>query len=410
MDNSGKEYRHSAKNLQEVAGTKKERLVNMGTLRLLLVLIVVIYHARRLVPLPTLPLLPIPDGHEALWIFFTMSGFYMALILNEKYPANQNRLFYLNRWLRIWPMYLGALALLALFVAKTGVICAMQCMDLSFAGQILSQLPASWLTAIGLSNLFMIGLDAQWVLSFLPHDTFGHGELVARLTPWPNPQLNGPLFTLINPAWSLAIELVFYLLAPFLLRSIGRTLAVFIAALGLHLYFGPSNHYFIFFFAPSVYLFFMAGALTWQISQHYAGWYTRRSYQLYALLWCLALWQLGHLWPQTEAAHPIGWHSYLKIIGFLPFMPVLFHLTARSRIDRFCADVSYPVFILHGPIFIYAFHLWPQASPASLMVGIIAASLTAGLLGYGLIERPVGKWRDLWTSEKLARLRLKQMT
>lgn len=375
----------------------------MGALRLFLVMIVVVYHARRLVPLPTLPFLPIPDGHEALWLFFTMSGFYMAFILNEKYPANRNLLFYANRWLRIWPMYLGALVFLGLFVLKTGVICAMQCVELGYMGQLLNAIPAGWLLAILFANIFMIGLDAQWALSLAPKGAFGTGPVGASFTPWPSAQLNGPLFTLINPAWSLAIELVFYALAPFILRSLPITLAVLLASLGLHVYFGPANHYYIFFFAPAVYLFFMSGALAYRSMRRWPDWYKNRRNQLLAFAWCFILWQVGHLWPQTSIDHPIGLHSYLKIIGFLPLLPVLFHLTARSRWDRFCADVSYPVFILHGPIFIYSFYAWPQAPLWPMTWFIVTASLVAGLFGYFMIERPVGLWRERWTAEKLQR-------
>lgn len=363
----------------------------MGALRLFLVLIVVIYHARRLVPLPQIAFLPIPDGHEALWLFFTMSGFYMALILNGKYPPAHNGLFYINRWLRIWPMYVAALLFAGVFVLKSGIICAMQCMDLGYAQALLEQLSAGWLVAVLLANLFMIGLDAQWAISFTPQ---------AQFTPYPG--MNGPLFTLINPAWSLSIEMVFYALAPFLVRSIPVMVAVLLAALGIHLYFGPAHHYFIFFFAPAVYLFFMAGALVWHAAQRWPAWYTARRGQYAAFGFCFVLWQISHALGQTDPAHPIGLHSYLKIIGFLPVIPVLFHLTAKSRFDRFCADVSYPVFILHGPIFIYSLHKWPEAPLLPMTLFILSLSLIAGVMGYLLVERPIGLWREKWTARKLA--------
>lgn len=362
----------------------------MGTLRLLLVLIVVIYHARRLVPLPAIPFVPIPDGHEALWMFFTMSGFYMALILNEKYPAGRNMLFYANRWLRIWPMYLGALIFTLLFVLKTGTVCAMACADVPYLKALLDQISTGWLLALLFANIFMIGLDAQWAISFTPQASF---------TPYPN--MNGPLFTIVNPAWSLSIELVFYALAPFLVRSLPVVVAVLLASLGIHLYYGVSNHYFIFFFAPSVYLFFMAGALVWHLCKLAPTWFTQRKWQYAAFAFCFVLWQISHLMPQTDPAHPIGLHSYLKVIGFLPVIPVLFHITARSRFDRFCADVSYPVFILHGPIFIYSLWKPPVAEGMPLTMFIIVTSLLAGLAGYWLIERPVGKWRERWTTTRL---------
>ena len=47
-------------------------------------------------------------GTEAVEIFFIISGFYMGLILRGKYEqrAHSTRLFYQNRFLRLYPTYL----------------------------------------------------------------------------------------------------------------------------------------------------------------------------------------------------------------------------------------------------------------------------------------------------------------
>jgi peptidoglycan/LPS O-acetylase OafA/YrhL len=79
----------------------------MGTIRLLLALSVVIAHA---VPLFGLTLV---GGKLAVQSFFVISGFYMSLILSEKYPSGVagTWLFYGNRFLRIYPLYWIALLL-----------------------------------------------------------------------------------------------------------------------------------------------------------------------------------------------------------------------------------------------------------------------------------------------------------
>lgn len=73
----------------------------MGLLRLLLAFAVVIGHSA---PIPGLPLL---GAGLAVKVFFVVSGFYMALILSEKYEAKPRGrwLFYSNRFLRIFPLY-----------------------------------------------------------------------------------------------------------------------------------------------------------------------------------------------------------------------------------------------------------------------------------------------------------------
>jgi peptidoglycan/LPS O-acetylase OafA/YrhL len=46
----------------------------------------------------------VPDGRAAVQMFYLISGFYMALILNEKYRRpTATGIFYSNRFLRLWP-------------------------------------------------------------------------------------------------------------------------------------------------------------------------------------------------------------------------------------------------------------------------------------------------------------------
>jgi len=75
----------------------------MGTLRLLLALSVAYGHLA--VPLR------FPTSDIAVQSFFVISGFYMALVLNEKYGPGSYWLFISNRLLRLWPAYFVVLVL-----------------------------------------------------------------------------------------------------------------------------------------------------------------------------------------------------------------------------------------------------------------------------------------------------------
>ena len=75
----------------------------MGLLRICLALAVVSTHThQRLFPFDMI------TAYFAVKTFFVISGFYMALILNEKYltKANSYKLFITNRILRLYPLYL----------------------------------------------------------------------------------------------------------------------------------------------------------------------------------------------------------------------------------------------------------------------------------------------------------------
>src|SRR5687767_13772537 len=74
----------------------------MGIIRLLLALAVVVAHSPTAVTLHNWVL----PGGIAVQAFYIISGFYMALVLNEKYTfPGSTKLFYQQRYLRLAPMY-----------------------------------------------------------------------------------------------------------------------------------------------------------------------------------------------------------------------------------------------------------------------------------------------------------------
>jgi peptidoglycan/LPS O-acetylase OafA/YrhL len=79
----------------------------MGIIRLLLALAVVIAHAGSISGFRMV------EGAIAVQAFYIIPGFYMVLMLNEKYvdQAHSYRLFITNRLLRLHPIYWAMLAL-----------------------------------------------------------------------------------------------------------------------------------------------------------------------------------------------------------------------------------------------------------------------------------------------------------
>src|SRR5690349_20655091 len=79
----------------------------MGTIRFLLALSVLLEHIGPTGPVHLL------GAHTAVQSFYIISGFYMALVLNEKYVGvnGSYTLFLGNRLLRLYPAYLALLAI-----------------------------------------------------------------------------------------------------------------------------------------------------------------------------------------------------------------------------------------------------------------------------------------------------------
>src|SRR5262245_37870067 len=82
----------------------------MGLFRFLLALSVIAAHTK---PAPTIFPFFGGEGVTPVLLFFVISGFYMAMIVEEKYASNLQE-FYENRFLRLFPIYW---TLLGIFVS-----------------------------------------------------------------------------------------------------------------------------------------------------------------------------------------------------------------------------------------------------------------------------------------------------
>src|SRR5689334_2306169 len=115
----------------------------MGSLRLFLALSVVIQHMGNPLGIRLL------DAGVAVYLFFLISGFYMALVLNTKYVGPGSvPIFYLNRFVRIWPVYFVSV-LISLWAGWWGIL----------AGR-MEGLASYWKAFIVFSNFTLIGLDS----------------------------------------------------------------------------------------------------------------------------------------------------------------------------------------------------------------------------------------------------------
>jgi peptidoglycan/LPS O-acetylase OafA/YrhL len=149
-------------------------------------------------------------GTNSVEIFFLVSGFYIALILDKTYK--NKRLFYLNRVLRLYPIYL-IVCLLVLLTAifRRGV--AENLFDYSPFVLLISTF----------SNITLIGID--WLMFF---DT-SNGGIHFTSSIVTGDRMRDLLW--IGPAWSLGIEITFYAMAPILCKW--RTRFLITATFGL---------------------------------------------------------------------------------------------------------------------------------------------------------------------------------
>lgn len=330
----------------------------MGLLRLFLALSVIAGHSQTTI---------LGAGGIGAWyavnFFFIISGFYMAMVLNEKYRDINPLKFYKSRALRLFPTYYVGLAL-AIAVSFGTIVANFQSLALWSKLYLIFQ------------TVFIIGQDLSAMLCF---DTVSGG-------------CTAPLNMVLNPpAWSLAVELAFYLVAPFILKSVRRTFAFFMLGCaylilvgGLKFPFSTdgllntvSVETFNYNYYPASIIFFGAGALAYHLSRGAKPNYWLAVGALVALSF-------------TKTVMPF-WH--ILFIGLA--IPVLFKYTASNKVDRFLGELSYPSYILHFPLVLLLRPYSDSNMFGPVSLGTVVALLACGLgiIVYYLVDRPIDNYR-----------------
>ena len=343
----------------------------MGFFRVYLALCVIQAHSNDIFPrwFPTL------NGREAVQAFYVISGFYIAMILNLKYVGpGQTRTFYVNRILRLWPPYLVVATLAAILMYRTGALSPMieQIRSFPLAAQLL----------IAFSNLFIIGQDALWFLRFDPGSISFAPFEASDLT-------NGYKYVLLVVMFTVAIEFLFYAVAPLIVRKL-RNVFVF-AGIGLAYHvvlvlIGERHVAYTYQFFPSAIWFFAIGILAFHAYRRYRDALTSRA--LHMAFATVALVILVNF-AGKKLFFPEDRMAYVTL-AIACALPVLHALTQRIWIDRSVGELSYGMYLVHVPV-IYAYQDYLssiQAVPMALL------SIAAAALLFVVIERPIDRLRQ----------------
>ncbi len=314
----------------------------MGGLRVLLAMAVLFGHTGGIVG-PNAPYL-ITGGPLAVQAFFIISGFYMGLVLNERYdrPA-LNLAFYKNRAIRIFAIYWFFLALYLTVFAVAHLSSGSSPLTPFLADTV--SMPEKIIMA--LLNVMIIGQDLTLHLEVF------QGHLAWSSDPFKQAGTEVFRFMLIPMAWSLALEIYFYAIAPFIARRpAGQIAALFglsLAARIIAAWFGVVADPFSYRFFPFELALFLAGVLA------YKGWAASREIwdrpgtgqRILALSvpvvlltypWILGGWSDNHFFSP-----PRIFALALLAVG----LPAIHGWTRNSRFDRSIGELSYPLYLVH---------------------------------------------------------------
>ncbi|MBK9384306.1 MAG: acyltransferase [Planctomycetes bacterium] len=362
----------------------------MGVLRLLLALAVVGAHAG---PPGDFAWLALTGGPTAVQFFYVISGFYMALILNEKYVgAGSYRAFALSRLLRLVPMYLvvglgtlgGGLALLC-FGAEIPPIA--RWLEHGAGMPLLDQL------GFALAHLLIVGQDA---LSFAAVDPATHA--LYATSDFHREAVPAWQFLLVPQAWTVALELWFYALAPFLVRRSARFVLALIAAslalrAALKYGFALERDPWTFRFFPCELALFLSGSLSYRA---YAllrrrGWLGAQACSLATI--ALLVLVVGYAWlPKELQRKLIGLPVLLPLVPLL--LPWVFEGTRRLAFDRALGELSYPVYLVHFALVFAAGALGSPWLQETQDLWVPLASLVLAIALWRLVGRPLEERRQ----------------
>ncbi|MEK7469707.1 MAG: acyltransferase [Planctomycetota bacterium] len=319
-------------------------------------------------------------GPFALFCFYAVSGYYMTLTLNSTYAvAGGLRAYYINRAIRILPLYVALLAI---------------CAPLAFLNdnptrEAWAQLSGASKVAAAAGQVVPLGQEAfTWLQivggSLAPTSDF-------RTTASPAWHL-----MILPTCWSLSIECWFYLFAPLLVRrSAAARCGIAAVSLGLWgVVFAmklPPDPW-IFRIFPAALVFFMAGSLTRTLHEKRKERVAAVATSAGAPLTIAVFLALPVLYRLYAAGHPGAETVALLIPLFaiaLAMLPVLFERsssqTVLGRIDRFLADLAYPIFLVHYSVLRLTDWKHPFA--------ILGASAVVGAVALLLVDRPMARFK-----------------
>ena len=334
----------------------------MGFIRLLLAISVIAYHYY--------PYSKIFSGFGtelAVNAFFIISGFYMTLIISEKYSLKQNayKMFLTNRFLRIYPIYWIILILTILFnfyLLKSGSIV----------------------------NLFVYRHPFDILSDFTLLIRSDYSNIYALFNNYPT----------VNVAWTLVIELVFYIIAPFIVR---RKLWIIVSLIivSIIIKYGIAYYEMLHhtwqrsgFFLASL-CFFMLGVVSYRIYTQIKKRKIPKKFSLALLLVIIFITIFWAFVPSIFTLHKF----YLKDWGYYFLLtvsiPVIFLSFKSNFLEILMGKISYPVYVSHflvGSFFINVFG-FKNYTFGIFIVTIIGTMIFSYIL-LRFIDEPIDKYRQ----------------
>lgn len=298
-------------------------------------------------------------GYVGVDMFFILSGFLIAEKISHMTQFSDIKTFYRNRAIKIFPPLIATIVLtVALFWLLWG-----WCED---------------------------------TITFLTHgilSILGASNIEYMLNATPTPFSYSPLLHL----WSIAIEVQFYIFAPLIYlaiknKTVHRKVLIITAAASFLTYLTllTINPTFAYYFTGSRIWLFALGALIFMTPIPQIMVTKTKQLTVTAATVIIAYMLLyPYITPQV---------TLLTLMPILATALIIFLHKNSTRINRseakkfikpviLLADISYPLYLIHYPVFFFTHHYYPN-----LMLPAVIFSILAAWLMHALIEKPAVTW------------------
>ncbi len=345
----------------------------MGFLRLLLALSVVSAHVINN------PFFSLVGGIVAVKTFYIISGFYMAMIINN---YKNNIAFFKSRYLRLFPVYF--ICLIIAYYLGDGETAQNQKLFNN------DQVPLITHLFLAFTNIFIFFQDLVMFISVKGGEFFFTSNFKSS-----DPPLYHFLF--IPQAWTLGIELSFYMLAPLMIKKKNIKLIIFLILLSLTLrllliFFDFKGDPWTYRFFPSELALFLLGSLSYYI---FSDLNIRMSkIKIYLIYILIIVFTFCYSFIGLPGRSIIYFSLVVSSLWFI------FQETKNSKIDKFLGELSYPVYCSHLLINNYIFNKINFitnndfiffTSFAKIFIIIIISAII-----YFLIQIPVDRYRKIY--------------
>ncbi len=303
----------------------------MGLLRILLAVAVVGGHTQGHT---------LVGGRVAVELFYVVSGFLISYIFIERRAYPSVRAFWTSRFLRLYPAYIvvaiGSLGI-AVVLWATG--------HSSPVIETFQAAPPGPRAFLGFTNATLFFQDATMFMG-VDHGNWVFATDFRDSSP--------PLWQglLVPPAWSLGVEMAFYAIAPWVLRSRVAIGALIVTSVALRLILvhgglGSSDPWTYRFF-PTELVFFLLGVIA---HQYIRPMWKRLSPNTLAVLAKVAVALLASVFVVfLTAPGPFTVRGLGTLALFVVALPLAFEFRAWGKWDRLIGELSYPLYLCHYPI------------------------------------------------------------